>query len=92
MGRKKKKVYPVFIIPGLGQNYLLKKKNYILEVFSNSSQWFICPRRKYGVYLGFDTVEGFGNSLNKWNSEGGLASGLFSASMPSVLSFIWFNV
>lgn len=82
-----KRVYPVFIILNLGQNYLLKKKCYILEVFSNSSQWFICPRRKYGVYLGFDIVEDFGNNLNKWNSEGGLAS-VVSFQLPCHLCFL----
>lgn len=92
MGKKKKKGISCFYHTRLRTKLPFKEKNYILEVFSNSSQWFICPRRKYGVYLGFDTVEDFGNNLNKWNSEGGLASGVFSASVPSVLSFIWFNL
>lgn len=61
---------------------------YILAVYSNSSQWFICPRRKYDVDLGFNIVRDFGNNLNTWNLHRGVALVLSPASTPSAFSFV----
>lgn len=45
-----KKWHILSFCPSLGKNYLLKKKVHSTSVIY-SSQWFICPRRKYDVDL-----------------------------------------